>query len=235
MIRAQWPRRVAALGQFRVLDPANPVLDEANEHHLRRVLRARLGEEVVVCDGRGTWSICEVTDVGLARVSDVELDEPAEETTLYLAALKADHAALAVAKATEVGVSRIVPLITRRGVVRFDDDVADKTRARWLRVAREAAAQCRRTYDVEVTAPQRVGEVSPEVAVADFDGSPDWRGVRAVAVGPEGGWDEGEWEHSRRRLSLGPSVLRAETAGVAAALLMAFQAGNWGFTVEGAK
>jgi len=67
------------------------------------------------------------------------------------------------------------------------------------------------------------------VAVCDFDGDGDWSGVSSVAIGPEGGWAPSEWD-GHRRLSLGPTVLRAETAGVVAASLLAFDAGDWGFT-----
>ncbi len=71
-----------------------------------------------------------------------------------------------------------------------------------------------------------------KIAVADLEGPGDWRGVRAVAIGPEGGWDEGEWDTTRRRVGLGPTVLRAETAGVVAAALLAFQVGTWGLTLD---
>jgi 16S rRNA (uracil1498-N3)-methyltransferase len=114
----EWPRRVAALAQFHVADPAAPILEPSDEHHLRKVLRAKIGEEVVVTDGDGSWAICAVNDQGLTRVSDVARDEPVPATTLYLAALKGDHAQWAVAKATEVGVSRVVPLLTTRSVVK---------------------------------------------------------------------------------------------------------------------
>ncbi|MGA2123721.1 MAG: RsmE family RNA methyltransferase [Acidimicrobiales bacterium] len=232
MTHAEWPRRVAALAQFHVEDPAAPVLDRASDHHLRTVLRAKVGEEVVVTDGRGHWSICIVAEHDLTPVSDVYLDDRAPATTLYLAALKGDHGNWAVAKATEVGVSRVVPLVTRRSVVKFTGDVRDKTLARWRRITREAQGQCRRTYDVTIDEPVTVSDVPEGVAVADLEGPGDWRGVRAVAVGPEGGWDEGEWEPARRRVGLGPTVLRAETAGVVAAALLAFQVGSWGLTLD---
>jgi 16S rRNA (uracil1498-N3)-methyltransferase len=229
---AEWPRRVAALAQFHVQDPASPVLDSASDHHLRKVLRARLGEEVVVTDGRGRWAMCAIAEHGRARLSDVYLDEPSPMTSLYLAALKGDHANWAVAKATEVGVSRIVPLVTRRTVVKFSDDIRDKTLARWRRITREAQGQSRRTYDVAIDQPHKVTDVPQDVAVTDLSGPGDWRGLCAVAVGPEGGWDEGEWDASRRRVGLGPTVLRAETAGVIAAALLAFQVGSWGLTLD---
>jgi 16S rRNA (uracil1498-N3)-methyltransferase len=231
----EWPRRVAALAQFHVADPAAPILEPSDEHHLRKVLRAKIGEEVVVTDGDGSWAICAVNDQGLTRVSDVARDEPVPATTLYLAALKGDHAQWAVAKATEVGVSRVVPLLTTRSVVKLTGDLREKTLARWRRVAREAAGQCRRTYDLVVEDPLGVDDVPTEVAVAEIGASGDWRGVRDVAVGPEGGWAEGEWESSRRRVGLGPTVLRAETAGVVAAALLAFPVGGWGLTLDGGR
>jgi len=231
----EWPRRVAALAQFHVVDPAAPVLERGDEHHLRKVLRAKAGEEVVVTDGRGSWAIGVVTDQGVARVSEVTRDEAAPATTLYLAALKGDHAQWAVAKATEVGVARVVPLLTGRSVVKFTGEVREKTLARWRRVAREAAGQCRRTYDLVVEDPLAVADVPPEVAVAEIGASGDWRGVVDVAVGPEGGWAEGEWDSGRRRVGLGPTVLRAETAGVIAAALLAFQTAGWGLTLDGGR
>ena len=232
---AEWPRRVAALAQFHVEDPARPTLARDDEHHLRKVLRAEVGEEVVVTDGQGTWSICEVLDGGLGRVSDVQLDAPTPETTLYLTPLKGDRAEWAVAKATEVGVSRIVPLVAERMIVKFKGEAREKTLSRWRRVAEEASGQCRRTYDVVVGDPVKVREVQPLVAVADLGATGNWAGLRSVAIGPEGGWARDEWDVGRRRVGLGPTVLRAETAGVVAASLLAFQAGSWGFTFDGAR
>jgi 16S rRNA (uracil1498-N3)-methyltransferase len=232
---AEWPRRVAALAQFRVEDPARPTLDRDDEHHLRKVLRADVGEEVVVTDGNGSWSIAEVLDGALGRVSDVQLDPPTPETSLYLTPLKGDRAEWAVAKATEVGVSRIVPLVAERMIVKFKGESREKILTRWRRVAEEATGQCRRTYDVVIADPVKVREVQPLVAVADLGATGNWAGLRSVAIGPEGGWASDEWDVGRRRVGLGPTVLRAETAGVVAASLLAFQAGSWGFTFDGAR
>jgi 16S rRNA (uracil1498-N3)-methyltransferase len=230
----EWPRRVAALGQFRVDDPALPILSDDDEHHLRTVLRARSGEEIVVTDGEGSWSLCEVGDVGLHRVTPVHVDPARPTTTLYLAPLKGDRSEWAVAKATELGVSRVVPLMSERVVVKFKGDVRDKVVARWRRIAAEGNGQCRRTHFVHVDDAVLVRDVPVNVAVGDFDGDSDWSGVRAVAIGPEGGWAPAEWD-GRQKLSLGPTVLRAETAGVVAASLLAFGAGGWGFTLSGGE
>ena len=233
MIVEEWPRRVAALGQFHVESPERPELDKASEHHLRKVLRASSGEEIVVTNGRGSWSLCVVTDTGLERVSDVHVDPETPTTTLYVTPLKGDRGEWAVAKATEVGVGRIVPLLSQHMVVKFKGEAREKILARWRRIGADVAGQCRRTYDVVIEEPVRIADVPLDVGVAHFAGGGDWGGLRAVAIGPEGGWADDEWDASRRFVSLGPSVLRAETASVVAASLLAFQAGGWGFTLRG--
>jgi 16S rRNA (uracil1498-N3)-methyltransferase len=229
----EWPRRVAAVGQFRVDNPGLPVLDEGSAHHLRKVLRARDGEEIVVTNGNGSWAFCAVDTAGLTRVSDVHHDPEPPPTALYLSPLKGDHGDWAVVKATEVGVRRIVPLISRRGVVKVKGESREKVLTRWRRLVAEAAGQCRRTYDVIIDDPVAVADVPADVAVCDLGASGDWRGLSSIAVGPEGGWAPDEWGETRRRVGLGPTVLRAETAGVLGAALLTFQAGGWGFTLNG--
>ena len=186
-------------------------------------------------NGRGSWALCRVGPEEIERVSDVGLDPAMPETTLYLTPLKGDRAEWTVAKATEVGVSRIVPLVSQRMVAKFKGEARDKTLTRWRRISEESAAQSRRTYDVVIGEPVKVLEVPASVAVADFAGAGDWSGVTSVAIGPEGGWTSDEWDPGRRRVGLGPTVLRAETAGVVAATLMAFAAGGWGFTLARGK
>jgi 16S rRNA (uracil1498-N3)-methyltransferase len=231
----EWPRRVAALAQFHVENLEAPELQRDDEHHLRRVLRASEGEEVVVTDGQGSWALYEVLSFGLRRVSDITLDPPSPETSLYLTPLKGERAEWAVAKATEVGVSRIVPLIAERMVVKFKGEAREKILSRWRRIAGETANQCRRTYDLVVADPIKVKDVHSLVAVADLGATGNWAGLRSVAIGPEGGWAKDEWDVGRRRVGLGPTVLRAETAAVVAASLLAFQAGGWGFTFDGGQ
>ncbi len=235
MTLVAWPRRVGALTQLAVEDPAHPALSADAHHHLRAVLRAREGEEVVVTDGRGAWSICEVATDGLTRVSEVVIDPAPPATTLYLAPLKGDRAEHSVAQATELGVGTIVPLLSEHVVVRWRGEARDKVLARWRRIAREASGQCRRTYFPVVADPVEVGRVPGNVAVADPGGDPDWSGCVSVAVGPEGGWAPDEWGAERRRLSLGPTVLRADTAAVVASALIAFASGGWGFSLPGSR
>lgn len=228
MTLVEWPRRVAALAQLRVEDPATPVLSRDDDHHLRRVLRAEIGEDVVVTNGGGDWSFAQVDEAGLRRVSEVHVDPVPAPATLYLAPIKGDRGEWAVAKATELGVTRIVPLVAARLAVKFKGENADKILSRWRRIALEAAGQCRRTYDILIDEPMRVADVPADVAVADFGGTASWANVHGVAIGPEGGWEPGEWDEARVRVGLGPTVLRAETAALAAATLLAAARGGWG-------
>ena len=132
---------------------------------------------------------------------------------------------------------RVVPLISARIGRQVQGRGARQDRSRAGDAsASEAGGQSRRTYDVVIGDPVKVADVHPlrrRRATSGRDGS--WAGVRSVAVGPEGGWAGGEWGDGRRRVGLGPTVLRAETAGVVAARLLAFQAGGWGFTLDGAS
>ncbi|MDE2282451.1 MAG: 16S rRNA (uracil(1498)-N(3))-methyltransferase [Actinomycetales bacterium] len=219
--------RVAALGQFRVGDPSAPVLARDDDHHLRSVLRATPGENVVVTDGVGAWAIARVEPVGLALVTPVAREPEPEPRALYLAPLKGDRSEWAVIKATELGVSTIVPLLSARVAVRFRAEARAKILARWRRLAAEASAQSRRVHYPTIGEPVTPQEVPGGVAVADFAGGAHWASVGAVAIGPEGGWEDGEWDQDHPRLSLGPTVLRAETAAVAAATLLAFHAPDW--------
>lgn len=234
MSLAHWSRRVDALAQIKVRDVANPSLDHAARHHLFDVLRAKDGEEIVVTDGAGHWAFAGVNAGAILRSSDVAVDEPLADTTLYMAPLKGERSEWAVAKITELGVARVVPLLSERLATRFKGETRDKVLSRWRRISDEAAAQSRRTYDLLIDPPVGVADVPADVAVCDFDGAGDWAGVRAVAVGPEGGFAPGEWSSDRRRLGLGPSVLRGETATVVAGALLAFGTGKWGFSLQGA-
>jgi 16S rRNA (uracil1498-N3)-methyltransferase len=224
--RVDFLRRVEALGQFRVTDPATPVLSETDNHHLYRVLRARAGEEIVVTNGAGAWSFARVSDHTLERVSEVVVDDPDSVAELYLVPLKAERSEWAVAKAVELGVTRITPILSEHMATGKGFSL-DKTIAKWHRIADAAVGQSRRTYDVVVAAPLSLSDVPAHVAVADFEGTGALTGVSAIAIGPEGGWSKDEWGSGRTRLGLGTTVLRGETAAVAAATLLVHNRRGW--------
>jgi 16S rRNA (uracil1498-N3)-methyltransferase len=225
--RPELDRRVAALAQFTVPDPSEPALDRDDAHHLFRVLRAHQGEEVVVTDGAGAFAFAVVGANGVERVSEVMSDPPLARAELYLSPLKGDASERAVAKAVELGVTRVVPLLAERVVASWRGEHGAKHLRRWRRVAEEAAGQCRRTVELVVSDPVAVGDVPGDVAVCDLGGTGALDGVGAVAIGPEGGWAEGEWGAGRVRIGLGEVLLRAETAATVAATLMVAGGEGW--------
>lgn len=210
-------------------------------HHLARVLRLRVGETVTVADGSGSWRPYRVADVGRpGPAACVRLEETGENRrepvlsprlAVAFALTKGEKPELVVQKLTELGVDRILPVVAERSVARLDANRAGAALERWRRIAREAARQCRRAT-IPVVAELAALEAlagHPGLVVAERGGRPvealgGPRGEELlVVVGPEGGLTDdevkalGPWA----RLDLGPHVLRAETAALAAAAVLA--------------
>ena len=207
-----------------------PVMAEADRHHLDRVLRLRAGEAVTVSDGRGGLRPCTyVAGGGLEPAGDVvRVAAPAPSLGVGFALVKGTKPEWIVQKLTECGVDRILPFVAERSIVRWDEAKAGRNLERWRRVAVEAAMQSRRVW-LPVVAPVR-----PFGSVADADGVwlADAAGVAGptlgdgaevtVLVGPEGGWSATERAATGadRFVRFGGSVLRAETAAIAAGVLL---------------
>ena len=214
-------RRAAA--QVLVEDPAHPVLDPLDAHHLGRVLRLGAGEAVVATDGRGRWASCRYTTGGtLEQEGPVELEPAASPTlTVAFAPVTAERPDWVVQKLTELGVDRIVVLSTARSVVRWEPARARAVLARLRRVAAEAAAQSRRVWLPEVTGVVGLGALERSgTALAEPGGGPLDPRVTGIAVGPEGGWSPEELAAGRPTVGLATHVLRAETAAIAAGVLL---------------
>jgi len=208
-----------------VADLAEPTLDDADRHHLERVLRTRPGEEVTVSDGRGGWRRCTfVAGGGLHPEGDVEhRPAPSPPITIAFALTKGDKPELTVQKLTELGADRIVPFVAARSVTRWDDERARRHVERLRKVAREAAMQCRRTHLPTVGEVVDFATVAalPGAALADSGGAPPELGHPVVLIGPEGGWSDDERATALPTVRLGEYVLRSETAAMAAAALLA--------------
>lgn len=226
--------------------------DAAVTHQLRQVLRLTVGDVVVVGDGRGrTWR-AELVELDRQRARArllaemAERSEPATRVTLYQGTLKADKFEWVLQKGTELGVHRFVPLLAQRSIVRDEAALAGK-QPRWQSIVREAAEQSGRTWLPEVArAEDLTAALGKGQPLADLrlmcwenESSQHLRDVvqpvvesgTAPAVdlfiGPEGGFTGDEMAVARANdvqvISLGPRILRAETAGLAAvvALLVA--------------
>lgn len=200
-----------------------PVLSDDERHHLTRVRRLRAGDPLTVGDGAGAWRECrlgrEPEPVGPVR----RVARPEPSIGVGFALIKGGRPELVVQKLTELGVDRIVPLIAARSVVRWEGEKAEANAHRLRRVAREAVQQCRRAWVPVVDPPTPFARVvgEPGVALADRDGAPVSLDTPMVLVGPEGGWSDEERSAAAARVTLSTAVLRAETAAIAAATLLA--------------
>jgi len=217
--------------------------DEAR--HLRDVLRLKPGDEVYVFDGLGHEFRCAVSNVrrDVAELSiDAEVDPAKPESHLQLnlgvALLKGEKFDLVVQKATELGVTKITPLITRYADIHLRDATdAAKRVTRWQRIALEAAKQSGRAFVPEITLPvafeklerEGAGVMFSERSGAGLEGLAPTHSITAL-VGSEGGWADEEIDTARARgfhvVTLGGRVLRAETAAIAVAVLMQHRFGD---------
>jgi len=205
-------------------------------HHLTRVLRVEAGQQFEITDNERVWlAEVETARKDLVRfrvVEEIAAGPELPEVTLYLALIRFERFEWAVEKATELGVTRIVPVDasrTERGLF----EGARKRVERWQRIAREASEQSRRLRAPEVAQPIRLAEAlqdgsayrcwldeQPAAKPLMSAFSPVEGDSCALLIGPEGGWTDTErGEFSRAGwtgASLGPTVLRAETAACAA-------------------
>jgi 16S rRNA (uracil1498-N3)-methyltransferase len=222
--------RAAAAAQVFVADPARPVLAEGDLHHLDKVLRLRRGEVVVASDGRGAWCLCRfagaAADPSLALEPDAEVrrEQPEEHpVTVAFAPAKGDRPEWVVQKLTELGVDRLVGLAADRSVVRWEGPRAERSVSRLGRVAAEAAAQSRRVYLPEILGPRSLRQLAADsvgLALAERGGGAAPPALSLLAVGPEGGWSDAERALGLDIVGLGEHVLRAETAALAAGVVL---------------
>jgi 16S rRNA (uracil1498-N3)-methyltransferase len=221
----------------------------AEAHHAAVVRRVRVGEEVTVGDGRGSWLTghCEAVSpkqVVVRVTARRDVPAPSPRIVLVQALAKGDRDELAVQSATELGVDEIVPWQSSRSVSRWDAK-AEKGRARWAAIAREAAKQAHRAWLPEVsplaTTAELIGraaasrllvlEPTATRALAGLDLDPgDDRDI-VLVVGPEGGFTPDELERFGKagamQIRLGDTVLRTSTAGPAAIAVVSAALGRW--------
>ncbi len=215
-----------------VADLEAPVLADDDRHHLRRVLRLRDGDALTVSDGAGRWRPARFGDE-LVLDGAIEIDPLATPTlTIGFALVKGERPELVVQKLTELGIDRIAPFVAARSVVRWDDERSAKHVDRLRRVAREAAMQCRRCRVPEVLEVASFADLiagdgahGDGIVLADRGGAAPARSMTTVLVGPEGGWSPEERSQAAEvgagRVAFGDHVLRAETAALTVAAVLA--------------
>jgi 16S rRNA (uracil1498-N3)-methyltransferase len=229
-------------------ESVNLASDEAR--HLRDVLRLKSGDEVYVFDGAGKEFRCRVEEsrrdsAQLKVINEVEPTRPESPLllTLAVALVKGEKFDLVVQKVTELGVTRIAPVITKHADIRLrDESDAAKRVARWQRIALEAAKQSGRAVVPQVDIPVAFGSLIQPAASGDampclMFSEREGQSLREAAknlpakvskitalVGSEGGWANEELEAARDAgwfiVTLGGRTLRAETAAIAVVVLL---------------
>jgi 16S rRNA (uracil1498-N3)-methyltransferase len=229
------------------LAPGQPVeLDEAASHHLTGVMRLRVGDPLVLFDGRGTECQGVIERIGKRRVAvSLQTHDPVSresplQVTLAQGISRGERMDYTIQKAVELGVTAIAPLTTLRSTVKLDADRTEKRLAHWHKVIVSACEQCGRNHlprllpvqglqqwlDRPENGSKIVLRGGAETALSAL--TPPHNTV-TMLIGPEGGLDPVELESAARAgylpVRLGPRILRTETAAVAA--LAAMQA-LWG-------
>ncbi len=237
-------------------EPAEIVLDETEAHHLVSVNRAREGDTVVVFDGAGHEWICELVAIG-KRDARLKVRFPQQikplpyAVTLGQALPKGKYMDAIVRKATEIGVSGIVPLVSERTEVQLEADREENKLEKWRAAAVEAAKQCGNAFLPEIQPVQRAATFMEEAKGYDLkliaSLQPGAKSLKTVLarfreekgrppqkvlwlVGPEGDFTPAEMSISKNTgfepITLGPLVLRCETAAVYALSILSYELQN---------
>ena len=211
-------------------------------HHLRDSLRLRPGDSLALNDGCGTRYRVEVTRVTSQAIDSRIIDrqiEPARKNTpivLGQSLIKGDKMEWIIQKATELGVAAIAPIHSTHSVIKPNPDRLEHQRSRWERIARDAAQQSERWTIPTIADPTDLAEICRQYASAPLKGMlversngpslgaiplpSDRQRPIVLLIGPEGGWAPEEQRLAQEQgflpLALGPRILRAETAALAA-------------------
>lgn len=216
------------------------LLTDREAHHGAQVLRLERGDELTVLDGAGARLVCEVKrvsrkEIELAVRARETIPRPKFELTLFQAIVKGKAMETIVEKATELGASRVVPLFTERVVSQLDAERGDSKQAKWQLITIESIKQCGSPWLPQIDAPTKLKDALE--ATGDFEmalvaslrgGQPTRHWVQTlkaaprsgcVWIGPEGDFTDAELDAieatGAKPITLGPLVLRADTAAIA--------------------
>lgn len=219
--------------------------------HISRVLRLRTGDKISVCNKEKTDFLCEIVSIEKEKVcADILSAEPNHNEssisiTLYQGLPKGDKLDTIIQKAVELGAVKVVPVVMKRTVVKLSNPEAKLQR--WQRIADEASKQCMRGILPEVATPISFDEMlnsidKNELTLLPYENEKNIRlknileenksctGVNII-IGPEGGFDEEEvriaLDRGIKTVTLGPRIMRCETAPIAAIAAVMYELGDW--------
>ena len=226
------------------------IADPQDVNHIRNVLRMKKGEKVsLCCEAKGKEYICSIeeieSDIVKAAIIDIngESRELPVKITLFQGLPKSDKMELIIQKAIELGAAEIVPMATKRAVVKLDAKKAAKKVSRWNTIALSAAKQAKRGIIPEVREVRNFKDILEEVQDIEFMLVPyeEAKGMQAskelisqakgkksigIIIGPEGGFEKEEIEQLKaaggQTMSLGKRILRTETAGMTVLSILMF-------------
>jgi 16S rRNA (uracil1498-N3)-methyltransferase len=216
------------------LDAGNLTVDGDEFHHLVRVLRKKTGEQILVTDGNGLRCEVRISDIGKTSFKGEilgysRLDRPNTSVTVALSLLKAPQRfELFLEKATELGVTSIIPMITARTISQPSSDKVQGKLNRWRTIMLSATRQSKRHYLPQLTEPLSLKKVMAlqgfDLKLIPYEHSEEAPELQCTGkkilflIGGEGGFTSGEVQEAHtagfRDISLGKSILRAETAGI---------------------
>jgi 16S rRNA (uracil1498-N3)-methyltransferase len=224
-------------------------------NHIKKVLRLKCGELITLSDGEGLEYVAEIVEFGDGFVHTKVVEsfknttEPPIKVTLYQGLPKSDKMDFIIQKSVELGITKIVPVLTERTVVRLDSEKdALKKCERWNRISLEAAKQCNRGIIPKIEIPISFKEAIKQTENKALSLIPYEKEAKnslkqilkrvdsiseiSVFIGPEGGFTEQEIEQAvsfgLSSVTLGPRILRTETAGIAVLSILMYELGDVG-------
>jgi 16S rRNA (uracil1498-N3)-methyltransferase len=221
-------------------------LEETAAHHLSKVLRMQAGRELVLFNGNGGEFAATIHEVSKKNVIALVAEHSSEnresplQLELAIGISRGERFEWVLQKATELGVTRITPLVTERTEVKTNGDRQEKMLDRWQHIIVSACEQCQRNLLPELAAPVHLNDYLPQVNSdlrfvlhhRDSKTLPTEQKPQSISllIGPEGGLSKDEialaQQHNFNALTLGPRVLRTETAPIAAISLVQYLWGD---------
>lgn len=226
-------------------------IDGSDVNHIKNVLRMKQGEELLISDGNGRDYVCQIegyngTDEVVAGILETTFGgtELPSEIYLFQGLPKSDKMELIIQKAVELGVHEIIPVATKRAVVKLDKKKEESKLKRWNEISKSAAKQSRRSIIPSVHSVMSFKEAinyakTLDINLIPYENYKDMsetkhvidkikRGMSiGIFIGPEGGFDEEEvslaMENNLERISLGRRILRTETAGLMIVSVLMFR------------